>query len=152
MARLRLQSKMNSTLSALYNPWLLQGAGPAHEAGDECDHDFQLLKINTSRQGHLVGRQLTILQPDQGNGRQKMEQKDRTMQCNLCGYTASGKFVGDICPQCSLTYWKCHNCSFTFTAPGPPEQCPQCNEQCDFLNVTCYTPDCGGPGHIDPRL
>jgi len=24
-----------------------------------------------------------------------------------CGYDASGRFVGDICPQCGLTYWKC---------------------------------------------
>jgi hypothetical protein len=34
----------------------------------------------------------------------------------------------------------------------PPDTCSQCNEKCDFLNVTCYTPECGGPGHIDPRL
>ncbi len=22
----------------------------------------------------------------------------------------------------------------------------------DFKNITCYTPACGGPGNIDPRL
>ena len=81
-----------------------------------------------------------------------MEQKEREMQCALCGYTSAGKFVGDICPGCGLTYWKCHNCGYTITAPAPPEVCPECQEKCDFLNITCYTPECGGPGHVDPRL
>ena len=81
-----------------------------------------------------------------------MEQKDKEMICSLCGYTASGQFVGDICPGCSLTYWKCQKCGYTITAPGPPEVCPECNQNCDFRNITCYTPECGGPGNIDPRL
>jgi len=51
-----------------------------------------------------------------------------------------------------LTHWKCGKCSFTFTAPSLPEKCPVCDEKCDFLNITCYTPECGGPGNIDPRL
>lgn len=72
--------------------------------------------------------------------------------CAHCGYTANGRFEGDICPQCGLTYWKCSNCGFTFTAAKPPEVCPECGEKCVFNNVTCYTPECGGPGHIDPRL
>jgi rubrerythrin len=59
---------------------------------------------------------------------------------------SEGKNAGD------LTHWKCGQCNFTFTAPSLPEQCPGCGEKCDFLNVTCYTPDCGGPGNIDPRL
>jgi hypothetical protein len=33
-----------------------------------------------------------------------------------------------------------------------PEECPECKEKCDFKNITCYTPDCGGPGNIDTRL
>lgn len=73
-------------------------------------------------------------------------------ECRLCGYTAKGKFSGDICPECGMTYWKCGKCNFIFTAPSPPEKCPECGEKCDFLNITCYTPDCGGPGNIDPRL
>jgi len=73
-------------------------------------------------------------------------------ECTLCGYTATEKFSGDICPECGLTYWKCGKCNFTFTAPRPPEKCPGCGEKCDFLNITCYTPECGGPGNIDPRL
>lgn len=50
------------------------------------------------------------------------------------------------------THWKCGKCKFMFTAPSLPEQCPECGEKCDFLNITCYTPECGGPGNIDPRL
>ncbi|WP_163339388.1 rubredoxin-like domain-containing protein [Desulfopila sp. IMCC35008] len=81
-----------------------------------------------------------------------MDQKKNAMECVLCGYTASGKFVGDICPQCGLTYWRCSSCSFIITSPNPPEICPECGQECDFKNITCYTPDCGGPGNIDPRL
>jgi rubrerythrin len=81
-----------------------------------------------------------------------MEDKQAKWECAHCGHTAAGKFNEDICPECSLTYWKCAKCGFLITAAIPPEICSQCNEKCDFLNVTCYTPDCGGPGHIDPRL
>ncbi|VBB43114.1 conserved hypothetical protein [uncultured Desulfatiglans sp.] len=72
--------------------------------------------------------------------------------CAHCGYTADGRFEGDICPKCGLTYWKCSHCGFTLTAPSPPDICPECGEKCNFINITCYTPDCGGPGNIDPRL
>ena len=44
------------------------------------------------------------------------------------------------------------NCGFLVTAGSPPSVCPQCNDSCGFKNVTCYTPECGGPGNIDPRL
>ena len=63
-----------------------------------------------------------------------------------------GKFVGDICPQCNMTYWKCSECGYTITATSFPETCPSCHKKCDFRNITCYTLECGGPGHIDPRL
>jgi len=72
--------------------------------------------------------------------------------CSHCGYTAAGQFEGDICPRCGLTFWKCGNCGFLVTASIPPNVCPQCNMKCEFLNVTCYTPDCGGPGNVDPRF
>ena len=81
-----------------------------------------------------------------------MEKNQEEKVCANCGYTASGKCVGDICPQCGLTYWKCSKCGFLITAATPPRVCTSCGETCDFLNVTCYTPECGGPGHIDPRL
>jgi len=77
---------------------------------------------------------------------------EETMECALCGYTASGTFVGDICPQCNMTYWRCENCRYTLTGDRPPEVCPSCHQKSDFLNITCYTPECGGPGGIDPKL
>jgi len=60
--------------------------------------------------------------------------------------------VGDILPNSNLPYWKCEKCGYTFTANIPPNVCPECNVKCDFRDVSCYTPDCGGPGNIDPRL
>ena len=81
-----------------------------------------------------------------------MTNKEEEKTCALCGFTADGNFEGDICPQCSMTFWKCAKCAFIFTAAVPPDTCPQCSEKCAFLNVTCYTPECGGPGHFDPRL
>ena len=81
-----------------------------------------------------------------------MQSKQEKWVCAHCGYTADGRFEGDICPQCGLTYWKCSHCGFTITAAKPPDVCPECGEKCGFINITCYTPECGGPGHIDPRL
>ena len=81
-----------------------------------------------------------------------VEEKHEKWICAHCGYTADGKFVGDICPQCDLTYWKCAKCGFLVTAGTTPATCPECGEKCNFLNVTCYTPECGGPGHVDRRL
>jgi rubrerythrin len=47
--------------------------------------------------------------------------------------------------------WKCGNCGYTVKAETPPEQCPSCKEKCEFVNVTCYIPDCGSSGK-DGRL
>jgi rubrerythrin len=81
-----------------------------------------------------------------------MDNKGDKYECAHCGFTADEKFTGDICPGCGLTYWKCSHCGFLITAAAPPDTCPSCKEKCEFLNVTCYTPECGGPGKIDPRL
>ncbi len=59
---------------------------------------------------------------------------------------------GTLSEESNLTHWKCGNCSFSFTSATLPEECPDCKEKCDFKNITCYTPDCGGPGNIDSRL
>ncbi len=72
--------------------------------------------------------------------------------CTHCGFTADGRFEGDICPGCGLTFWKCEKCWFLVTATKPPEVCPKCGERCDFIDVTCYLPECGGPGNVDRRL
>jgi len=49
------------------------------------------------------------------------------------------------------TTWKCSKCGYTFTALKPDEECASCHEKCEFIDITCYTPDCGGPGQ-DNRL
>jgi len=49
-------------------------------------------------------------------------------------------------------FWKCGECGNTIQMPAPPEECPSCSKKCLFKDVTCYTPDCGGPGNIDPKL
>jgi hypothetical protein len=33
----------------------------------------------------------------------------------------------------------------------PPQTCPVCRQKCEFLNVTCYQPECGFTG-MDNRL
>jgi rubrerythrin len=83
-----------------------------------------------------------------------MDAKHDKWVCAHCGYSGSGRFTGDICPGCGLTYWKCIHCGYTFTASALPESCPECGSKEGFKNVTCYTPECGGPGRdtIDPRL
>ncbi|BEQ15036.1 hypothetical protein FAK_21020 [Desulfoferula mesophila] len=47
--------------------------------------------------------------------------------------------------------WKCTKCGYTYTAEKPAEECPSCHEKCEFIDVSCYTPDCAGPG-TDDRL
>jgi rubredoxin len=49
-------------------------------------------------------------------------------------------------------WWKCSNCGYTLQAPTPPETCPSCKEKCNFIDTTCYTPECGGAGNIDPQI
>jgi len=50
--------------------------------------------------------------------------------------------------------WKCTNCGYIVDTTLPPGQCPSCREKCDFVDVSCYIPDCGGPGGVvqDERL
>lgn len=51
-----------------------------------------------------------------------------------------------------MTQWKCSNCGYVFGSDTIYEKCPSCQQKCTFSDVSCYTPDCGGPGHIDMRL
>ncbi|MFH2012854.1 MAG: rubredoxin-like domain-containing protein [Pseudomonadota bacterium] len=57
-----------------------------------------------------------------------------------------------MCPECGKTFWKCDECGYTLSADVYPAECPSCKKKCLFRNVTCYTPECGGPGHMDPKL
>lgn len=45
-----------------------------------------------------------------------------------------------------MPVWKCNHCGNTMEASVPPETCPACKEKCEFLDVSCYIPECGGPG------
>jgi len=47
--------------------------------------------------------------------------------------------------------WKCSNCGYTFDAESHPNECPSCHEKCEFLDNTCYTPDCAAQG-TDERI
>ncbi|HMF33193.1 MAG TPA: hypothetical protein VKK79_17340 [Candidatus Lokiarchaeia archaeon] len=55
-----------------------------------------------------------------------------------------------------MTWFKCDKCGYTFQGEEVPQKCPSCKKKCTFLNVTCYTPDCGhsdeGEEHLDPNL
>lgn len=81
-----------------------------------------------------------------------MKSKPEKWACAHCGYEASGRFAGDICPDCGLTFWKCAQCGYLVTAAIPSDRCPECGSKSGFENITCYTPECGGPGNIDTRL
>jgi len=83
---------------------------------------------------------------------QKLEEQEKIIKCGNCGYTSDKRFTGTICPNCGLTYWKCSSCGFLITAIKPPDMYPECNGVCNFIDVTCYSPDCGGTRRIDPRL
>jgi len=52
----------------------------------------------------------------------------------------------------SKNWWKCSNCGYTLQAAPPPETCPSCKEKCNFIDATCYTPECGGSDNIDPQI
>ena len=47
--------------------------------------------------------------------------------------------------------WKCSNCGNTVVQTAPPQTCPVCQQKFEFLNVTCYQPECGFTG-MDNRL
>ena len=51
-----------------------------------------------------------------------------------------------------MNWWICTECDYVFEAETPPEICPGCRAKCSFTNVTCYIPECGGPGNLDRRL
>ena len=51
-----------------------------------------------------------------------------------------------------MAHWMCTNCGYHLQAASPPERCPGCQQACPFNNVTCYHPECGGEGNIDPLL
>jgi rubredoxin len=47
--------------------------------------------------------------------------------------------------------WKCKNCGYELKAQKPPEECPSCKKKCEFMDISCYTPDCAATGK-DTRI
>ncbi|NLI33099.1 MAG: hypothetical protein GX422_10050 [Deltaproteobacteria bacterium] len=45
-----------------------------------------------------------------------------------------------------MAIFKCNSCGNTIDVVSPPDVCPACHQKCEFVDVTCYIPDCGGPG------
>jgi rubredoxin len=50
-----------------------------------------------------------------------------------------------------MAQWKCGNCGYELEAKQPPETCPACKQKCEFLDNSCYTPECAQGGR-DPRI
>jgi len=48
-------------------------------------------------------------------------------------------------------HWQCSKCHYVLQATQPPDACPSCHEHCQFVDVTCYIPECGFSGP-DQRL
>ncbi len=48
-------------------------------------------------------------------------------------------------------YWSCSNCHYVIQTVSPPDVCPACGKNCQFIDVSCYIPECGFTG-IDSRL
>jgi desulfoferrodoxin-like iron-binding protein len=59
--------------------------------------------------------------------------------------------VAKVAPAAPAPYWKCSNCNYVLEAAQPPEVCPSCQQNCQFVDVTCYIPECGFSG-LDARL
>jgi len=53
-----------------------------------------------------------------------------------------------------MTTWKCDKCGNTITVDRPPDICPSCKQKCEYVDVTCYIPECGGPdaGSINTKV
>jgi len=56
--------------------------------------------------------------------------------------------------EVTMAMWKCNKCGNTIDTNIPPDTCPSCKENCEYVNVTCYIPECGGPasGNINPDV
>ncbi|MDM8537453.1 hypothetical protein QUF70_11905 [Desulfobacterales bacterium HSG17] len=50
-----------------------------------------------------------------------------------------------------MSSWKCTKCGYTMEMDTPPDTCPSCKQKCDFVDNSCYTPDCQDSG-TDQRI
>lgn len=53
--------------------------------------------------------------------------------------------------EVKMADWKCKECGYTVKSDLPPEECPTCKKKCEYVDISCYIPDCGKTGQ-DPRL
>jgi rubredoxin len=51
-----------------------------------------------------------------------------------------------------MNWWICSECDYVFEAEKLAETCPSCHQKCTYSDVTCYIPECGGPGNLDVKL
>ncbi len=53
-----------------------------------------------------------------------------------------------------MAIFKCNNCGNTIDVMTPPDICPSCKQKCEFVDVSCYIPECGGPDskNINPQV
>ncbi len=51
-----------------------------------------------------------------------------------------------------MPHWMCTTCGYYLQGPAPPDQCPSCKQGCNFNDVTCHRPECGGEQNLDPLL
>ena len=65
--------------------------------------------------------------------------------------TRSAGPASPIMEMKTMADWKCNKCGYTLKADKPPETCPACKQKCEFLDVSCYIPECGLSG-TDQRL
>ncbi|MCE5335927.1 MAG: hypothetical protein LLG06_15205 [Desulfobacteraceae bacterium] len=53
-----------------------------------------------------------------------------------------------------MAVWKCNKCGNTVDLQTPPNTCPSCKEKCEFVDVSCYIPECGGAesGNVNEQV
>ena len=55
-----------------------------------------------------------------------------------------------------MVYFVCQYCGYLLNLGldenTPPHKCPVCDQTCAFVNITCYTPECGDERNPDPKI
>jgi len=51
-----------------------------------------------------------------------------------------------------MAKFMCTICKYSIEGNTPPEKCPSCGNACSFVDATCYTPECGCEGNLNPDI